>query len=392
MKLDTPRLSVSYVDSQAALDHLTTELSKTQAVAIDAERASGFRYSQKAYLIQIAIEEMGIWLVDPTLEQLELSRFAEELGKKTWLLHAATQDLPCLADLNLYPKAIIDTELSARLAGLERVGLGSLCESLLELELAKEHSAADWSKRPLSQEMLDYAALDVDVMFDLWAAIEALLIAQGKRDWAEQEFQHLLEFKPKPQAKEPWRHLPGMIKIKDLTKLKIAASLWLTRDALAREQDIAPGRLIPDRSISAAAMQAPKSKSELAGNSDFQGRASRSLLNTWWQAIQESVNLEIELENREKPTGVPNHKSWERRFPEAHARLEKVRPLIVDLAKELGLPVENLLTPDYLRRVLFEPSQDLAEQLAQLGARKWQIELTTATIARGLAELQNQDA
>lgn len=371
---------------------LISALERVSVVAIDAERASGFRYSHKAYLIQIAIESVGIWLVDPVAEGLEIAAIAKALSSKTWLLHAATQDLPCLAELGIRPGAIIDTELSARLAGLERVGLGSLCESLLDLELAKEHSAADWSKRPISQEMLDYAALDVDVMFDLWQAIKELLVEQSKLVWAEEEFEHLLGFTPKPQPKEPWRHLPGMIKVKELNKLQIAASLWLTRDELAREHDTAPGRFIPDRSISAAAMQAPKSKSELAGNSDFQGRASRSLLNTWWQAIVDAPKLDITVENPEKTSGIPNHKSWERRFPEAHQRLETVRPLIVALAAELKLPVENLLTPDYLRRVLFEPSANISQQLKDLGARNWQIQLVTEPIVRGLSSIQSPEA
>ena len=391
MKLDKPRLSVRYVHTAADAAELISALEGISTVAIDAERASGFRYSHKAYLIQIAIEGNSIWLVDPTIDELPMSGIAVALSNKTWLLHAATQDLPCLAELGIHPAGLIDTELSARLAGLDRVGLGSLCQSLLDLELAKEHSAADWSKRPLSQEMIDYAALDVDVMFELWEAIKALLIEQGKLDWAEQEFEYLLAFKPKPQAKEPWRNLPGMIKVKELAKLKIAAALWLKRDELAREQDVAPGRFIPDRSISAAAMQAPTTKSELAGNSDFQGRASRSLLSTWWQAIQSSQELDITLENPEKHQGIPNHKSWERRFPDAHKRLEAVRPLVVELAGELNLPVENLLTPDYLRRVMFEPEEDIQAQLKKLGARDWQIERVTEPILRGLRSAENQE-
>lgn len=392
MKLDKPRLPVYQVEDNQGAKALVEALEGVSTVAIDAERASGFRYSHKAYLIQIAIESVGIWLVDPIVEELDLGGIAKALSTKTWLLHAATQDLPCLAELDIHPARLIDTELSARLAGLERVGLGSLCESLLDLELAKEHSAADWSKRPISQEMNDYAALDVDVMFELWGAIKQLLLEQNKLEWAIQEFEHLLAFRPKAQPKEPWRHLPGMMRVKDLHKLKIAASLWLTRDELARTQDTAPGRFIPDRSITAAAMQAPKSKAELAANKEFQGRASRSLLNTWWKAVQDAHELDITIESSEKSNGIPNHKSWERRFPEAHQRLEVVRPLVVELAAELKLPVENLLTPDYLRRVLFEPSDDIAQQLRECGARAWQIELVTEPILRGLATIPRQEA
>jgi len=385
LRLDKPRLPVHAVDDKDALSKLLTALEGVDQVAIDAERASGFRYSQRAYLIQIAVRDLGIWLVDP-VSDVDLSDLISLLNSKTWLLHAATQDLPCLAELGFKPSGLIDTELTARILGLERVGLGSVCESQLGIELAKEHSAADWSQRPLTQEMLDYAALDVDVMFELWEKLSELAREAKKEAWLAEEFAHLLEFKPKPPLDEPWRGLPGISRIKDLAKLKIAASLHATRDAIAVEKDVAPGRLIPDRSIMAAVNQAPKSRSDLANNKEFQGRASRTLLSTWWDAVARAQELEISLEPAEKGNGIPNHKSWERRFPEAHHRLEVVRPLVLALAAELSIPVENLLTPDYLRRVCFEPGHDIAQQLADYGARKWQIELVTEVIQKGLLD------
>ncbi|MEN9872197.1 MAG: hypothetical protein RL450_132 [Actinomycetota bacterium] len=385
MRLDKPRLAVFTVDSNASLDDLIEALSGAAQVAIDAERASGFRYSQKAYLIQIAIRDKGIWLVDPVAD-VDLSALVKHLNSKTWLLHAATQDLPCLAELGFMPAALVDTELSARILGLERVGLGSVCENLLGIELAKEHSAADWSQRPLTQEMLDYAALDVDVMFELWEKLQELALEAGKTEWLNQEFHHLLSFKPKPPLDEPWRGLPGISRIKDLAKLKIAAALHAARDAIAIEKDVAPGRLIPDRSIMAAVNQAPKSRSELASNKEFQGRASRTLLSVWWDAIARSQELDISLEPADRGNGIPNHKSWERRFPDAHHRLESVRPLVLSLATELNIPIENLLTPDFLRRVCFEPQADVAEQLRSLGARQWQVELVTEVIQMGLQQ------
>jgi ribonuclease D len=392
LKLDKPRLPVRYVDSLESLAQLNTALKGLTRVALDAERASGFRYSQRAYLIQIATDT-EIFLVDPSaltdLDENWSASLAEVLNPITWLLHAATQDLPCLAELGIFPSAIIDTELGSRLAGLERVGLGSIALELLDLELAKEHSAADWSLRPLSEEMLDYAALDVDVMFEVWEKLESILSEQGKLAWAFEEFEHLVSFKPKPIAAEPWRNLPGLSKVKDITRVKIAAGLWLLRDEIARERDVAPGRLVPDRSIAAVIEQPPKSKSELASNKAFQGRASRSLLNEWWQAIVESKDLDIELTPKERGNGIPSHRSWEKRFPDAYRRLEKTRPLLVALGEELKIPVENLLTPDTLRRVCFEPASDVSMQLAELGARPWQVALTADLIRAGFEKAES---
>lgn len=376
----------------SGVQELITQLSENEgSISIDAERASGFRYSQRAYLIQLSLRDKEIFMVDPIVLgevaegwNIEL---AKQLNDRTWILHAATQDLPCLAELGFMPKAIIDTELGARLAGFERVGLGSLAAELLEIELAKEHSAADWSLRPLTQEMLDYGALDVDILHELWDAVEANLSEQNKLGWAQEEFDHLLSFRPKAQLPEPWRSLPGLSKIKDEQKLKIAASLWLTRDRIARAEDIAPGRLVPDRSIMAAVEQKPRSKRELASNKAFQGRASRTRLGDWWGAIENAPAVVID-ENPERGNGIPNHRSWEKRFPEAHIRLNAVRPLMAELATELKLPIENLLTPDYLRRVMFEPSKDIAAQLSELGARPWQVDTVLPIITAGLIQAQ----
>lgn len=380
------------VTDQAGVEELIKHLAKDSgSISIDAERASGFRYSQRAYLIQLSLRDQEIFMVDPIVlnEVAEgwNTSLAAELNNRTWILHAATQDLPCLQELGFIPQAIIDTELGSRLAGFERVGLGSLAAELLDIELAKEHSAADWSLRPLTEAMLDYGALDVDILHELWDAVESALKEQNKLSWAQEEFDHLLSFKPKAQLAEPWRSLPGLSKIKDEQKLKIAASLWLARDQIARNEDLAPGRLIPDRSIMAAVEQKPRSKRELASNKLFQGRASRTRLDDWWGAIERSTEVNIE-ENPERGNGIPNHRSWEKRFPAAHIRLNAVRPLMVELAAELKLPIENLLTPDYLRRAMFEPRENLAEQLTELGARKWQVELVLPVIRAGLIQAQ----
>ena len=393
MKLEQPRLEIHLVNSDSAFLELVDSLSQSHgSLGIDAERASGFRYSHKAYLIQIADPKSGNWLVDPiSTSTADLwARLNQVLHTRTWILHAATQDLPCLADLGLRPSKIFDTEVAAKLIGLEKVGLGSIANELLEFELAKEHSASDWSQRPLSEEMLSYAALDVDVLHDLEKALLVRLEELGRLSWMEQEMQHLVSFRPKAPKTEPWRSLPGVSKFREIEQIQIAASLWTARDRIAREQDIAPGRLIPDRSISTAATMKPKTKSELAANKEFHGRASRTMLDYWWKAIVESKNLELALREPEDPNHLPNHRSWERRFPEAHARLEAVRPKILELATGLGIPPENLVSPDSLRRVCFEPAPDISEQLGALRARQWQIDLVVPVITAALAELQQR--
>src|ERR1700761_2001249 len=163
--------------------------------AVDAERASGFRYSNRAYLIQIRRAGAGTVLIDPVSHGGDpptvLRPVADVLADDEWILHAADQDLPCLAEVGMRPPALYDTELAGRLAGFDRVNLATMAERLLGLGLAKGHGAADWSKRPLPTEWLNYAALDVELLIALRAAISDVLAEQGKTGWAAEEFEHL---------------------------------------------------------------------------------------------------------------------------------------------------------------------------------------------------------
>lgn len=396
--LEAPRVPKFLVQTEAQLEALYQSLKVTSGpVAIDAERASGFKYSQRAYLVQLRAAEREIYLLDPvaTPEALVSKPFIEIrklLLDREWILHAATQDLPCLSEIGLKPGSIFDTELAARLVGLPRVGLGSLTEALLGIKLAKEHSAADWSTRPLPDSWLNYAALDVDVLHDLRNVIEELVAQQNKISWVKEEFTHLLSFTPKPPREEKWRSLSGLNKINDRQVLEIARNLWVAREELAKKMDIAPGRLLPDSAIIAASLAKPKSRSELASLKTFTGRASRSYLTTWWSAIEQGQKSTELPELRPKKTeGIPNHRIWASKFPEADLRLRLAKSSLSEIAKDKLLPIENLLTPDYLRQIAFNPPEVLTEEsvdekLKMLGARSWQRDLTKAAIASAFVQ------
>lgn len=358
----------------------------TGPVGIDTERASGFRYGGEAYLVQVFRRGAGVYLFDPTLIG-GFGPLRSALDDVEWVLHAATQDIPCLDDLGLHPPRLFDTELAARLLGFERVGLGSLVEAKLGVTLEKAHSAADWSKRPLPDSWLEYAALDVALLPDLRDAIAADLSEAGKETFARQEFDDVLTRRPKPRGEQPWRRLSGLSKLRSPRDLAVARELWKARDALARERDIAPGRLLPDSSIIAAAAAGPRSPGALAGLKTFTGRTSRSELDRWWAAVMAGKNTQDlpELRYRE-PGTLPQHRSWSNRYPEAAARLQAARTALDTAAEELRIPRENLLTPEVLRRVSWQPPEPItaatvSEALAGWGAREWQREICAPLIA-----------
>lgn len=366
-------------------------------VAVDAERASGYRYSQRAYLIQVFRRGAGTFLFDPPAVG-ELSELNSVISDVEWVFHAASQDLDCLREVGLDPRNIFDTELGARLAGLPRVGLGTVVESLLGVHLAKEHSAADWSTRPLPASWLVYAALDVELLIDLRDAVAGLLEEQGKSEIARQEFADVLVRTARPSSRgEGWRRLSGVHSVRGSRNLAVAKSLWEARDAHARETDIAPGRLVPDSSLVAAAKALPTSKRELASLREFIGRASRTELPRWWTAIEEGLaSTEVLTLRVPGADTIPPPKSWPDRNPEADRRLKMARPRVAEHAESLALPLENLLTPDTLRRVAWSPpepltSDALSDSLATLGARPWQIDATVQIIHQAFVDATQVD-
>ncbi|KJL46284.1 Ribonuclease D [Microbacterium hydrocarbonoxydans] len=361
----------------------------TGSVAVDVERASGFRYSQRAYLVQVFRRDAGVFLFDPPAIG-DFSPLQEAIGSAQWVFHAASQDLPSLRELGLEPATIFDTELASRLLGHERVGLGAVVEDTLGIVLKKEHSAADWSTRPLPAAWLEYAALDVLHLIDVQEALIAELDEQGKAEFAAEEFAATLSRPPKPPREDPWRRLSGLHQVRGSRNLAVARELWRAREAFAQEQDVSPGRLVPDRSLVAAVLGNPQSKSALAGIKEFQGRASRTQIDRWWQAIVDGRATEELPRERVPSDALPPPRAWADRNPEADARLKAARPVVEGIAAELGMPTENLLTPEYLRRVCWDlpgtTPEEIGAALAALGARPWQIAQTAQKIADAFVE------
>ncbi|WP_425841899.1 HRDC domain-containing protein [Microbacterium sp. PA5] len=362
----------------------------TGPAAVDVERASGFRYSQRAYLIQVFRRGAGVFLFDPPAIG-DMSALQDAIGGVEWVLHAASQDLPSLREDGLVPPSIFDTELGARLLGHEKVGLGAVVEDTLGITLAKAHSAADWSTRPLPQSWLEYAALDVLHLVDVRDVLWDELVEQDKTEVAAQEFDAVLNRPPRPPREEPWRRLSGLHTVRGRRALAVARALWTAREAFAQEQDVSPGRLVPDRSLVAAVLADPATKQDLARVKEFTGRASRSQLDRWWAAIEEGrADQTLPLE-RAPGDGLPPPRAWSDRNPAADARLKAARPRIEQLAVDLRMPTENLLTPDTLRRIAWAPPEPIddetvADALAALGARPWQVERTAPVIAQAFVD------
>ena len=370
--------------------------------AVDAERASGFRYSNRAYLIQIRRAGAGTMLIDPVSHGADpltaLRPVAEVLAGDEWILHSADQDLPCLAEVGMRPAALYDTELAGRLAGFDRVNLATMAERLLGLGLAKGHGAADWSKRPLPTEWLNYAALDVELLIPLRAAISDVLAEQGKTAWAAEEFDYLRTFKAGDAAgelapaarRERWRRTSGIHRVRNRRGLAAVRELWTARDRIAQRRDIAPRRVLPDSAIIDAAIADPKTVDDLVALPVFGGRNQRRSADVWFAALEAARQSQDPPDEAEPLNGPPPPARWSRRKPEAAARLEAARAALAEVSQRVAVPTENLVSPDLVRRLCWDwkgapdPVEAVEEFLCAGHARAWQRELVDPVLARAL--------
>ena len=391
------------IDTETAFKAALSSLSQGSGpFAVDAERASGFRYSARAYLIQIKRKDGGLHLIDPIPfgpgHQL-FSELNSLLNTDEVILHASTQDLPCLRELGINPIRLFDTELAGRIAGLPRVGLGPLLESLMGVVLAKEHSAADWSARPLPQEWLTYAALDVELLVELRDRMYSILEESKKLPWALEEFASILKAPPAPPRVDPWRSTSGMHKIKRRDQLAVIKTLWMARDEIAARQDIAPGKLLNDSAIVELAIAVPTNKKEFEKTLRPLGLRARWMENIqlWLDSIATAVSMPEEQwpAMRTNADPLPPIKLWRDKFPEKFAPLSHARAAIELLAQENQIPVENLITPEHVRRMCWKPPvgatitlsiSEVEKGLSELGARQWQIDVVAPALAAALLE------
>jgi ribonuclease D len=390
------------VDTDAALAEVCELIAAgTGPVAIDAERASGYRYSARAYLIQLRREGAGTALVDPIAFD-SLAPLQEVLEGTEWILHAATQDLPCMTELGLYPTRLFDTELAGRLLGYPRVGLASLVETLLGKRMKKEHSAVDWSTRPLPAPWLEYAALDVELLVELRDVLARELVEAGKDFWAAEEFDWLRGFS-QPTRVDQWRRTSGLHKVRGRRALGAVRALWTTRDQIATERDVTPTRIIPDSAIIAAALAMPTTRTALKATKGFYGRGADRYAGRWVAVLTQVRDLpESQLPTRTpRADGPPPPRAWADKDPVAARRLQLAREAVTALSEEQDVPAENLLTPDFVRRVLWSPPETREEEpltraismaLRDMGARAWQVRLTAPLLASAVLAADREAA
>ena len=418
-------------------------------LAADAERASGFRYSHEDWLIQFKRKGAGIGLLDPielTKLGADWNEFNKAVGDAPWIIHDSMQDLPGFFDIGLRPRALFDTEIAAKLLGRKRFGLSSVTEYYLGLTLAKEHSAADWSYRPLPRDWRNYAALDVELLIELEEVMSGELKKQGKLLWANQEFAHLLSKGAQKKAPHPnpWLRISHIsVLMHDKIGLMIAKELWQKRDELARQYDIAPTLLLSDAAIIEAGKRKPSNSREFRSIRILNERVrihtgseqdkmferyapiQRKIKpNVWKNVIEDAINRaksgEVAIidyaqsSNDEDDCGCSNESSliaknvqdaqesqdvqesqaaprsmkyWREHHPKRYERLQNVKRSLIKISEDTHTPSEVIIKPQIIRNLCWQDDVEhinVKEFLDEQGARMWQSDLIAESVTRAI--------
>ena len=376
------RAPYSYVASPAELEELLKRVASERLLAVDTEAASFHRYVDRIYLIQLSTRDETA-IIDPLTVGSAVTQLSEMLADPgiELIFHDADYDLRILdRDYSLRARHLFDTRIAAQLLGEPAIGLAALLEKYLSVKLDKKHQRADWSRRPLTPDMLDYAAMDTRHLPALRDELRRQLEEMGRLTWAEEEFSHLehLRWTPVQSNGDSYLRIKGarLLTRRGLALLKELAH-W--RDEVAAELDRASFRVMSNETLLALAGQPPASKDVL--QKGMPGLSPRLV-----EQRGDSLMAAIERGQSVGEKDLPRFPRGERRaidkaFDERVERLKAVRN---KSAEQLKLDPGVLCPKGTLESVARQRPRTAADLLKVPDLRKWQAELLGADFLAAL--------
>lgn len=366
-------MSFEFVDNIEDARRVLSEIAGTRSIALDLEAAGFHRYSDRVCLIQISTPEGRDLILDPlAMEVGDLLRPFLEDPDREILMHGSDYDLRLLdRDLDIHLTALFDTQAAAQVLGEPGLGLAALLEKFLDIKLAKKFQRADWAKRPLPEDMLEYAACDTRYLHDLVAKLRARLEEAGRTHWAVEEFRALETIRSEDDSDtDP---VTRVKKGRDLALREVArlreAVQW--RDGIARTLDRAPFRVAADDVLIDAATNPPRSVGEFASRKGMNGR----LAHAEGEALLESMRRIDELPESElTPWPRPRRDGRGRPPPEVEEVADRLKAVRNRVADELGLDRGTLLPNAVVVETAFVHPRSTKELGEVPGIKSWQIE------------------
>lgn len=370
---------ISYLDSAEKSAQWFSSLGEIQRLAFDLEADGLYSYEDKICLAQVACEGR-IALIDPLADKEALAPLAKVLADSAIekIAHGADYDVRLIKkDLAITPANLFDTMIAAQMTGCERVGLAALMEENFGLAMDKKHQRADWTKRPLSQSMIDYAACDVERLEELAGIMKARLTEKGRERWAEEEFR-LLEKAEPPGPRKPWcLDVKGSHKLAP-RQLGVLQALLDLREEAARKRDRPPFKILSNQTLVEWALNPPKTRLAVINSEGVSKPAMERMASAILEAVERALELPAE-ELPQRPTGRLKAPLT----PEEQKKLEKLKEARAASSKTLGIDPGLLVNTATLEKFARSSlGEERAKCLAEL--KGWQREAVGGELSAAL--------
>ena len=361
--------SAQYLDQSSEVDRFLDQISDVTELALDTEGASFHRFLDRIYLLQLSTRERSA-IIDPLGMTVPpgLGAILED-PKVEVVFHDADYDLRLLhQDYGWHVTRIFDTRVAAQLLGIKSFGLAALLEQYFDVKLDKKHQRADWSMRPLTRDMLEYAAQDTRYLLQLRDHMKSELQRRGRWHWAEEEFRRL-----EGTRWEAEESMEGFLRLKgarDLSRRELAVlrevANW--RDTVAAQLDRATFRVMGNEVLFELARRAPRSVSELGAIKGM----PKGMIERGGADIVASIRRGMEAPEAELPK-FPRGQRWnkDRDFDDRVGRLKTVRD---EAATRLELDPGVLCSRERLENVARSGAKTVEDLAAVPDLRRWQIE------------------
>lgn len=367
--------STVHVETAGQAGSVERALARAGSLAVDCEAAGYHRYSDRLCLVQLSTATRT-WVLDPLAFDLapHLKRFLEDPGRPT-IMHGAAYDLRLLhRDLGIRVAAIIDTQVAASLLGEPGLGLQALLERHLGIKVSKRYQRADWAARPLSREMIEYAANDTRHLHRLAEVLEVRLADAGRLGWAEEEYSRLVGSSfaegDDAAAADPVTRVKAARRLDDRAVAALREAIaW--RDGIARRRDRAPFRVASDAALLAAALERPPTVAALAAVQGFPSR----LAHREGRALLGRLARVEALPARELVPYPQPRTRGTRPDPEEEAAFERAKEVRNGVAGRLGLDRGRVMANHVLRGVVAAMPADRAELESVEEVRRWQVDV-----------------
>jgi len=369
------------IEQQTDLLDVTARLHDADCAALDMEADSFHHYRPKVCLIQLTFAGSN-YVIDP-LAELDLAVFTETLSSTNLIIHDAGYDLRMLyADCGFVPQGtIFDTMIAAGLAGMKNVGLSAMMHEVFGAPTAKHHQKADWSRRPLADYLLDYAAEDTKFLFQIRDYLATKLKELGRLEWHEESCRHAakvaLTVKEPHLDEDQWRiKSSGTLKPKEMAFLK---QLWYWRDGIARKTNIAPFMILRNEDLMKLAIWGAHRRNPVEDDGEFPVRHARRYAKSLLEAFRHAQDI------------LPEEWPGPRKSDPSKKLPEKVRRVVNQLkdecdkiAQSIDLPLNLIASRQSLTRIVLSKAVTLEEIRAREILLNWQANLLLPAIQKVL--------